>query len=75
MYWRRGPSFALGPVIRAEGNGAAGTSAPFYVRLTRTGTTQVPTVITYSTSTSGGTATGAHLVQLELTSSTFRMRR
>ncbi len=52
------PSFALGPVTQAEGNGAAGTSAPFYVRLTRTGTTQVPTVITYSTSTSGGTATG-----------------
>ena len=42
------PTFALGPVVQAEGTNG-NNPGPFYVRLTRTGLTQLDAQITYST--------------------------
>ncbi|MEQ1604782.1 MAG: Calx-beta domain-containing protein [Pyrinomonadaceae bacterium] len=52
------PSFALGPVVQNEGTVAGSAPAPFYVRLTRTGTTQVPASLTYSTASTASATAG-----------------
>ncbi|MFT3744562.1 MAG: Calx-beta domain-containing protein [Pyrinomonadaceae bacterium] len=53
------PSFAAGPVIQNEGTAAGNAPAPFFVRITRTGTTQVPATLTYSTASTSSATGGA----------------
>ena len=52
------PSFALGPVVQNEGTAAGSAPAPFFVRLTRTGTTQVPATLTFATASTGSATAG-----------------
>ncbi len=52
------PSFAIGPVTQAEGTDPVGTQNPFFVRLTRTGATEVPGTLTFATANITGQATG-----------------
>ena len=53
------PSFSLGPVTQLEGTSTPpGQPGTFYIRLTRTGTTEVPASLTYSTANISGQATG-----------------
>ncbi len=52
------PAFALGPVTQLEGTTTPTTPGTFFVRLTRTGTTEVPATLTYSTAGITGQATG-----------------